>query len=312
MATLQSTTINDTGYLTLPAGTTAQRPAIPVTGMTRFNTTWNKPEVYNGTNWIDVKTGVLANDGSTALLAANSAADIKTLTGTNANGVYWINLPTVGATQHFCIMDSAYDGGGWMMALKATRGTTFQYSANYWTTANTLNPTENNQNDGDAKFNSFNYYQGKDLLARWPDIGGPGGGAGGSINNLGCWIWLQNNYANRLGSTTTSTMLNLFSTASRLFIQDAILYSGWANGVFSSQTDIRFYGFNWTDNMNCRWGFGWNENGGGLYPNGATGSDDVSGGIGMSYQSYSAGDAISCCQNTTGINRSARVEIYVR
>jgi hypothetical protein len=27
---------------------------------------------------------------------------------------------------------------------------------------------------------------------------------------------------------------------------------------------------------------------------------------------YSAGDQISCCQNSTGINRSARVEIYIR
>jgi len=30
------------------------------------------------------------------------------------------------------------------------------------------------------------------------------------------------------------------------------------------------------------------------------------------FGSYSAGDKINCCNDTTGINRSARVEIYIR
>ena len=46
-------------------------------------------------------------------------------------------------------------------------------------------------NDADAKFNVMNYYQGKDFLARWPDITT---GTGGGITGLGSWIWLQNNY----------------------------------------------------------------------------------------------------------------------
>ena len=73
---------------------------------------------------------------------------------------------------------------------------------------------------------------------------------------------------------------------------------------------------NYTGNAGAkvRWGFAWNENGPGLFPNGDQGSNDVSGGIGMGsgYGNYSAGDRISCCQNSTGINRTARVEIYVR
>lgn len=51
MATLQDTTINDTGFITLPSGTTAQRPASPVVGMVRFNTDVNAVEYYNGTKW---------------------------------------------------------------------------------------------------------------------------------------------------------------------------------------------------------------------------------------------------------------------
>ena len=103
---------------------------------------------------------------------------------------------------------------------------------------------------------------------------------------------------------------------------DAKLYSGWASGVFSSQTDVRFYGFNYYNNQSpftrTRWGFGWNENGGGLFPNGDMNSDDVIGGIGLQGNqqnlgaTYSAGDYIGCCQDSSGINRSARVEVYVR
>ena len=52
MATLKNTTINDTGFLRLPSGTTAQRPASPVAGMVRFNTTLGYAEVYTGTQWI--------------------------------------------------------------------------------------------------------------------------------------------------------------------------------------------------------------------------------------------------------------------
>jgi len=43
-----------TGAAQLPVGTTAQRPASPVTGQTRFNTTTTLAEVYNGTAWVAV------------------------------------------------------------------------------------------------------------------------------------------------------------------------------------------------------------------------------------------------------------------
>lgn len=258
-------------------------------------------------NWNSLVAGnrlSIVKDGQSAATAGISAAQIKTDTGVNVDGVYWIDLPVVGPTQIYCIMNSAYDGGGWMMAMKATRGTTFQYSSSHWTSVTTLNATDTTQNDADAKFNTMNYFSAKDMLARWPDIG-----AGGSIPGLGNWIWLQNDFY----GGTRIVPITMWNTVNRYFIRDAKTYSGWANGVFSSQTDIRFYGYNWTDNVNMRWGFGWNENGGGLYPNGVTGSDDVSGGIGMGgFGNYSAGDWINCCNDTTGINRSARVEVYIR
>jgi hypothetical protein len=258
-----------------------------------------------------INYGASANglDGSTAVLAAPSAFAIKKANPGATNGVYWINLPTVGPTQIYCLMDDVYDGGGWMMALKATRGTTFNYDANYWTTLNTLNPTDLTRNDADAKYHTMNYFKAKDLMALWPDIGTPGG----SISSSPVWSWYEPNFY----SGGRISMVNLFNTVNRYFIRDAKTFSGWASGIFSSQVDIRFYGFNWTDNGKSRWGFGWNENGGGLYPNGVEGSDDVVGGIGINnlwdgLGQASAGDHIACCQDTTGIDRQARVEVYVR
>jgi hypothetical protein len=266
-----------------------------------------------------------------------SAAQLKLDNSYNTDGVYWITIN--GTSQPvYCIMNSAINGGGWMMMMKATRSSTWEYYSNLWTTNNLLNytigsTTNVNRNDGDAKYDVMNHFQGKDFLALWPDIG-----QGGSISVSGYpWIWLQNNYFN---AGQRITPISFFSSANRNFIGDAKLFSGWASGVFSSQTDVRFYGFNWrndtalagtisndTNSASVRWGFGWNENGGIsgqaspiLYPNANMGSDDVSGGIGMRYTRgapvgnffYGAGDAIGCCNDTTGINRSARVEMYVR
>ncbi len=53
MATLASLNVDDTGFLKLPAGTTAQRPTA-VVGMARFNTSTNLQEWYDGQNWINL------------------------------------------------------------------------------------------------------------------------------------------------------------------------------------------------------------------------------------------------------------------
>ena len=202
------------------------------------------------------------------------------------------------------------------MMMKATTGTTFQYSSTYWTDETTvLNTANNNRNNGDAKYNTMNYFAAKDIMALWPDITTVGGSM--SLSSYGCWSWLQNNFNN----SKRVTPVYFFNNVNRLFLGDANNFSG-KGSQFSSQTDVRFYGFNYYNlaspaTAKARWGFGWNENGGGLYPNGNEASNDVTGGIGMTGLfggsiNYSAGDYISCCQNVTGINRSARVEMYIR
>jgi hypothetical protein len=51
MAELKNTVINDTGFLRLPSGTTAQRPGSPVAGMMRFNSEFKVVEQYVGAAW---------------------------------------------------------------------------------------------------------------------------------------------------------------------------------------------------------------------------------------------------------------------
>jgi hypothetical protein len=347
--TTTGTTLACTGtfsgiYITFSGGSATPTSGTTVTGTNSISQTYTgmsltTPYTYvcypvnaNGYTSSNSATSIVSNpyDGLSSATAAPSAAFLAAY-GNTTNGVYWINLPTVGATQIYCILDRAVDGGGWMMAMKATRGTTFQYSANYWTTNNTLNPANANRNDGDAKFNTMNYSPASDIMALWPDVTT----VGGSLNLTGysCWAWLQNRFTSAgtfytnagngpvtttvSGITAAMTIIDWFTKISsvRYFIQDAITWPGWGNAgtiIFSSQTDVRFYGFNYTSNRKSRWGFGWNENGGDLFPYGNMGSDDVTGGIGTETTSYSAGDVIGCCQNRTGFNRSARVEVYIR
>jgi len=74
MAILQNTTINDTGFLRLPSGTTGQRPGSPANGDVRFNTDLNIVEWYDGnyTSWFPA--GVIfpiATGGTTTNITQN-------------------------------------------------------------------------------------------------------------------------------------------------------------------------------------------------------------------------------------------------
>lgn len=48
----QNITANSAGALQIPSGTTAQRPASPVNGMLRYNTSLSKLEIYISSSWI--------------------------------------------------------------------------------------------------------------------------------------------------------------------------------------------------------------------------------------------------------------------
>jgi len=272
-------------------------------------------------------------DGSSAERAAASATEIKNWSGTNTNGVYWILVNGV-ATQVYCIMDSAIDGGGWMLAMKgANTGSTFNYASNHWTTTTTLNAGSaflrgnSSTVNEDAKFDVFNYAPAEKVMAIFPDV--PGANRGGAVSGQSYgFIWIENmpapanttSYAGRpaQGNYLGKTLRELFAGGEKIFIRDAAAaspYRAAGPGVFSTQTDVRFFGFNYQSangSNRARFGFGWNENGGGLYPDGNEQSNDVSGGIGIDRQNWSAGDFIGCCQNSTGLNRRMQFELYVK
>jgi hypothetical protein len=122
MASLKNTTINDTGFITLPKGDNSTRPVSGVTsGMTRYNTNSNVIEFYNGSNWVGI--GLL--DGSSSSTAAASATAIKNLTGTTTSGYFWIAPAGNGPVYTYC--DMSGDGGGWMLMINARPGNGGQY-----------------------------------------------------------------------------------------------------------------------------------------------------------------------------------------
>ena len=71
-------TVNATGALTVPVGTTAQRPATPANGMLRLNSSTNSLEVYssNLTAWTTV----------TALSVAPSTVEYLVVAGGGGGG----------------------------------------------------------------------------------------------------------------------------------------------------------------------------------------------------------------------------------
>jgi len=86
-------------------------PSSPSEGQMYYNTTDKATKLYTGNGWIQSSTLL---DGSAPAAAADSAVDIKNLTNTTTDGLYWINVPNVGTVQVYCDMNT--DGGGWMHA----------------------------------------------------------------------------------------------------------------------------------------------------------------------------------------------------
>jgi len=74
--------LTGTGYLNLPAGTTAQRPGSPNLGMLRYNTTLTQFEGYNGTAWGQIGGGATGG-GTDAVFLENGQTVTTNYTITN-------------------------------------------------------------------------------------------------------------------------------------------------------------------------------------------------------------------------------------
>ena len=79
--------VNSTGSITIPVGTTAQRPTAQ-TGMLRFNSQTTKAEIYNGTGWADVGAvteafKTIAVSGQSDVVADLAADTLTFIAGNN-------------------------------------------------------------------------------------------------------------------------------------------------------------------------------------------------------------------------------------
>ena len=147
---------------------------------------------------------------------------------------------------------------------------TFEYSSNYWTTTNTLNPEDTTLNDANSKYEPFNSLEITQLKATWPDID-------------------HIMYADLSTPQTALTRFQMEEDLGDVWVQfDA------AN--FPSQGGYQKYGFN----LHCcghapvRWGWEWNNEV-------ICSSNDASAGIGINYHSgngaASMGGWVTCCSS---------------
>jgi len=91
---------DQTGALDIPAGTTAQRPSSPSSGYIRMNTTLNKMEMYNGSDWVGVGGSELRLYAVTPTTAAVANTSLS-LTGegfVNGATVHFVSAATGAST----------------------------------------------------------------------------------------------------------------------------------------------------------------------------------------------------------------------
>jgi len=270
-------------------------------------------QTYNGQGFFFSGTGV------DSAFPQENAKIIKDLTNTNKDGVYYILVNGISTPIH-CLMNDCYDGGGWMILMKGTRGSTFQYSSNYWSTKNTLNAGDLTRNDADAKYNTYNYSTVKDVLAIFPDIPStsyinPYGQNGGSIFVSDGWTWMMNNW-NETSRTTPFTGFNTTrlphqnSTSSfqTYGINNPFRYNGFGDWCSRQTGSYQHVFYSTSNNANVRWGFLFNNETNELN------TCDVFCGIGMGgLANQSAGDFNNGgTWAPVGINRTSRFEMYGR
>jgi hypothetical protein len=95
------TTFSYTSAVKLPVGTTAQRPASPVAGDTRFNSTLATAETYNGSDW-----------SSTALRVAVLTRELTRGTQYILSTSAWTDIPynTINESSPFVVNAASFTG----------------------------------------------------------------------------------------------------------------------------------------------------------------------------------------------------------
>ena len=82
-----SVELTGTGYLDIPAGTTAQRPGTPSSGMIRFNSTLSQFEGHNGTAWGQLGGGATGGGSDTVFIENGQTVTTNYTLTTGKNAV---------------------------------------------------------------------------------------------------------------------------------------------------------------------------------------------------------------------------------
>lgn len=159
--------INTTGYIQLPSGTTAQRPSSPVAGMARFNTTDSKFEVYDGANWSQLKPTFVATGGS---VSTSGGFNYHAFT---SSGTFTVNA---GSSTVEVLVVAGGGGGGYDLGGGGGAGGLI-YNASYAVTAGSYSVTvgAGGANSGASNVNGSN--GSNSVFGSLTAIGGGGGGS---------------------------------------------------------------------------------------------------------------------------------------
>jgi hypothetical protein len=98
MATLKNTTVNDTGHITVASGTTLQRPASPVVGMIRYNTSLGFLEQYGANGWEGIEAPPTITGISGVINADTNSTLTVNGTGFKSGSIVYIEGSGVGGS----------------------------------------------------------------------------------------------------------------------------------------------------------------------------------------------------------------------
>ena len=181
----------DSQFFSPPAGTTADRPT-PTVGMTRYNTSTNRPESYVPNTWI---RGIGILDKSSTAVA---------VTGTTTTSIISYSLPggTLGTDD---VIDIAM-GGNWVNTSGATRSVTVAVSYGATTLWTRTSTTTANNTTRPWTFN-FKFYPNGGISAQKITGQFTVGATGSNINTTAVLINNIIEATSAEDSTVTKTLL---------------------------------------------------------------------------------------------------------
>lgn len=236
MATLKNTTINDTGFITLPSGTTAQRPSSPLSGYIRYNSTFGEVEVYNGTSWYS-RTAPVQN----GLLAYLDAGNTNSYPGT---GTTWTDLSNNGKNSTLVNGPTFSSSGGYFI---------FDGTNDYATLPNT---TLGNGNLAWTCNAWMKTTTGTNALGQGSILSNSSGGPVYSVMGVNSgkivyWTYQNNAWAQKLGSKTVNddkwhmlTWVNYTNYTMDMYV-DGVLDANVANSTSGNNNPIDIIGGSW-------------------------------------------------------------------